>query len=141
MRGCPVIHRKCSGRASLPNTFYKAGVAHKVRSYDLKFAVAKFPKKSVKRARRVLKRFLLIVSKAEKDGITRHGLKLTLSAEDAKKIRMKAKTSFAHYARKRGRSGGGVRRPLRAHHAARSAGEVAKPQWRCVPVACCVGQR
>jgi len=86
--------------------FYKAGVSHKVRRYDLKFAVAKSfavakpPKKNVKRARGVLKRFLLIVSKAEKDGITRYGSKITLSAEDANKIRKKLRISFAHYARK-----------------------------------------
>ena len=67
---------------------------------DLKFAVAKPPKKDVKRARAVLKRFLLVVSKAEKRGITRYGSKKTLSAYDAKKIRSKVRMSFAHYARK-----------------------------------------
>ena len=48
----------------------------------------------------MLKRFLRIVSKAEKDGITRYGSKITLSAEDAIKIRKKLRISFAHYARK-----------------------------------------
>ena len=62
--------------------------------------MAKPPKKNVKRARGVLKRFLRIVSKAEKDGITRYGSKITLSAEDANKIRKKLRISFAHYARK-----------------------------------------
>ena len=80
--------------------FYKAGVNFNVRQYDLKFAVAKPPKKDVKRARAVLKRFLLVVSKAEKRGITRNGSKKTLSAHDAKKIRCKVKMSFGHYARK-----------------------------------------
>ena len=56
--------------------------------------------KEVKRARAVLKRFLLVVSKAEKRGITRNGSKKTLSAHDAKKIRCKVKMSFGHYARK-----------------------------------------
>ena len=54
----------------------------------------------MKRARGVLKRFLLIVSKAEKDGIARYGSKITLSAEDANKIRKKLKLSFTHYERK-----------------------------------------
>ena len=79
---------------------YTAGVNFNVRQYDLKFAVAKPPKKDVKRARAVLKRFLLVVSKAEKRGITRYGSKKTLSAYDAKKIRSKVRMSFAHYARK-----------------------------------------
>ena len=43
---------------------------------------------------------LLVVSKAEKRGITRYGSKKTLSAYDAKKIRSKVRMSFAHYARK-----------------------------------------
>ena len=80
--------------------YYKAGVNYNVRRYDLKFAVAKPPKKDVKRARAVLKRFLLVVSKAEKRGITLYGSKKTLSAYDAKKIRSKVRMSFAHYARK-----------------------------------------
>ena len=80
--------------------YYKAGVNYNVRQYDLNFAVAKPPKKDVKRARAVLKRFLLVVSKAEKRGITRYGSKKTLSAYDAKKIRSKVRMSFAHYARK-----------------------------------------
>ena len=80
--------------------YRKAGVHYNVRRYDLKFAVAKPPKKDVKRARAVLKRFLLVVSKAEKRGITLYGSKKTLSAYGAKKIRSKVRMSFAHYARK-----------------------------------------
>ena len=80
--------------------YYKAGVNYNVRQYDLQLAAAKPPKRDVKRARAVLQRFLLVVSKAEKRGITRYGSKKTLSAYDAKKIRSKVRTSFAHYARK-----------------------------------------
>ena len=42
---------------------------------------------------------LLVVSKAEKRGITRYGSKKTLSAYEAKKIRSKVRMSFVHYAR------------------------------------------
>ena len=43
---------------------------------------------------------LLVVSKAEKRGITRYGSKKPLSAYEAKKIRSKVRMSFVHYARK-----------------------------------------
>ena len=43
---------------------------------------------------------LLVVSKAEKRGITRYGTKKTLSAYEAKKIRSKVRMSFVHCARK-----------------------------------------